>query len=41
MYKGYYISTGYMGLIDGSYRLFATETEYLEIAREEKKDKEE
>lgn len=36
--KGYYISTGYMGYLDGKYRLFATEAEYLEIVREEKED---
>ena len=34
MIKGYYISTGYMGFIDGEYKLFATESEYLEIVRE-------
>ena len=34
MIKGYYISTGYMGFIDGKYKLFATEGEYLEIVRE-------
>lgn len=32
--KGYYISSGYMGYLDGEYHLFATESEYLEIARE-------
>lgn len=33
--KGYYISYGYMGFINGKYRLFATEEEYIEIFREE------
>ena len=28
--KGYYTSYGYMGYIDGNYRLFATEAEYIE-----------
>lgn len=28
--KGYYIADGYMGLIDGAYRLFADETDYIE-----------
>lgn len=28
--KGYVTSTGYMGLVDGEYMLFATETEYYE-----------
>ncbi len=28
--KGYLISTGYMGLVDGNYELFATEDEYYE-----------
>ena len=28
--KGYYIADGYMGLIDGTYRLFADETDYIE-----------
>lgn len=34
MIKGYPVSFGYMGFIDGCYRLFATEDEYLEIVRE-------
>lgn len=33
--KGYYISYGYMGFINGKYRLFATEEEYIEAFREE------
>lgn len=32
--KGYYISYGYMGFINGKYRLFATEEEYIEAFRE-------
>jgi len=28
--KGYYVSDGYMGLINGTYMLFANETDYLE-----------
>lgn len=28
--KGYVTSAGYMGLVDGRYILFATETEYYE-----------
>ena len=29
--KGYLVSCGYMGYIDGVYQLFATEDEYIEI----------
>ena len=32
--KGYYVSCGYMGFINGSYRLFATESEYVEYFEE-------
>ena len=28
--KGYYTSYGYMGYVDGQYRLFATESEYID-----------
>lgn len=28
--KGYYISNGYMGFIDGEYMLFASEEDYRE-----------
>jgi len=31
MPKGYPIQTGYMGLVDGEYRLFATENDYREF----------
>lgn len=37
MIKGYDVGFGYMGFIGGGYRLFATESEYLEIVREESK----
>ena len=29
--KGYYVQEGYMGFINGRYRLFASESDYLEI----------
>ena len=28
--KGYYVKDGYMGFVDGSYQLFADETDYRE-----------
>lgn len=28
--KGYFVKDGYMGLVDGVYRLFADETDYYE-----------
>ena len=28
--KGYYVSNGYMGMVDGSYMLFACEEDYME-----------
>lgn len=28
--KGYYVANGFMGLVDGTYRLFADETDYRE-----------
>ena len=28
--KGYYVYYGYMGFINGKYRLFASEAEYIE-----------
>lgn len=34
MTKGFVTPYGYMGYLDGRYRLFATEDEYLEIVRE-------
>lgn len=30
MPKGYYVPSGYMGFVNNSYQLFATESEYLE-----------
>ena len=33
--NGYYISCGFMGLVDGTYRLFVNESEYLEWIRED------
>ncbi len=32
--KGYVVSDGYMGLIDGEYRLFADESDYREYFEE-------
>lgn len=32
--KGYDTDSGYMGYVDGSYILFASESEYLEYTRE-------
>ena len=28
--KGYYVQNGYMGCVDGSYMLFADESDYIE-----------
>lgn len=28
--KGYYVSNGYMGMVNGSYMLFASEEDYLD-----------
>lgn len=33
--KGYIVAYGYMGYINGSYHLYATESEYVEAYREE------
>lgn len=30
MTKGYIVSNGYMGYVDGKYMLFASETDYIE-----------
>lgn len=30
MLKGYFCPNGFMGLVDGAYRLFASETDYYE-----------
>lgn len=31
--KGYFVPAGFMGLVDGRYRLFATESDYYEFMR--------
>ena len=36
--KGYIISNGYMGYVDGEYMLFATEEEYYEYISESMSD---
>lgn len=33
--KGYYVSEGYMGYVDGVYRLFANEGDYLDMLLED------
>jgi hypothetical protein len=33
--KGYYVSIGYMGWINGRYKLYSSESDYLEEVREE------
>ena len=33
--KGYVTESGYMGYVDGSYRLFASEQDYLEQLEEQ------
>ena len=33
--KGYSTANGYMGLVDGEYMLFASESDYLEYMEEE------
>ena len=33
--KGYPTECGYMGLVDGEYRLFSDETDYIEFMTEE------
>ncbi len=32
--KGYFVKDGFMGLVNGSYRLFADETDYREYMDE-------
>ncbi len=32
--KGYYVSNGYMGYVNGDYQLFADETDYEEYIEE-------
>lgn len=33
--KGYNVADGYMGFVNGSYRLFSTEEEYVEFFEDE------
>lgn len=33
--KGYYVGEGYMGYVNGAYRLFADESDYREWMQEE------
>ena len=33
--KGYAVSNGYMGYVNGSYRLFASEDDYYEFMEED------
>lgn len=30
MLKGYFVSNGYMGYVDGQYQLFADESDYID-----------
>lgn len=32
--KGYVVESGYMGYVDGQYLLFADESDYIEMMRE-------
>lgn len=32
--KGYNVASGYMGLVDGEYMLFASESDYLDYVAE-------
>ena len=34
MIKGYFVTEGYMGYVDGRYQLFADETDYIEYMEE-------
>ncbi len=31
--RGYYVPAGFMGLVNGKYKLFATETDYYEFMK--------
>ncbi len=33
--KGYNVESGYMGLVEGRYMLFASEAEYMEFLKED------
>ena len=37
MLKGYFVSDGYMGYVDGQYQLFADESDYIDYIENEKK----
>lgn len=34
MIKGYFVSEGYMGYVDGEYQLFADERDYVEYVED-------
>ena len=34
IFKGYPVPNGYMGLVDGRFMLFATESEYIEYIKD-------
>lgn len=34
MVKGYFVANGYMGFVDGSYMLFADESEYFDYVED-------
>ena len=36
--RGYFTANGYYGLVDGKYRLFASESDYYEAMGEEDED---
>ena len=36
--RGYFTASGYYGLVNGQYRLFASETEYYESVRSDEDD---
>ena len=38
--RGYYTASGYYGLMDGKYILFASESDYYETARQDNDDEE-
>ena len=34
--RGYFVSGGYMGLVEGVFRLFASESDYIEYMEDER-----
>ncbi len=36
--RGYYTASGYYGLVDGEYRLFASESDYYESVGDEEEE---